>query len=151
MIIVFISAANLLAGCWRGRLWSAVLYYSVTDNPFFYLFFFLAINCIKAAEVSLHDSHRVEQCNIKFHIGELVAMVEGRGRATVNLVMINGPGPLAKQRCSPSLLAINKNIYISVFIFFFLFTQYALSRGFHSYPPFTPYTHSHTRTLTSAS
>lgn len=85
------------------------------------------------AEVSLRDSHRVEQCNIKFHIGESV-YCSGRGPQLTRLwLMAPVPSP---NDCSPSLLAINKNI-IYIFIFIFLFTQSALSRSFHSYPPFT--------------
>lgn len=90
--------------------------------------------------MSLRDSHRVEQWNIKFHIGESVVSGRRGWGAQLTRLWLMAPAP-SPNDCSPSLLAINKNIYIFIlfiyYYFFFLFTQSALSRSFHSYPPFT--------------
>jgi len=94
------------------------------------------------AEVSLRDSHRVEQCNIKFHIGESV-YYSGRGPQLTRLwLMAPAPSP---NDCSPSLLAINKNI-IYIFIFIFCLPRALCLEAFIRIHP-SPFT---THTLTSA-
>lgn len=92
------------------------------------------------AEVSLRDSHRVKQCNIKFHIGESV-YCSGRGPQLTRLwLMAPAPSP---NDCSPSLLAINKNI---IYIFIFCLPRALCLEAFIRIHP-SPFT---TYTLTSA-